>query len=89
MASKLDTSIKAAMDLIAGTMGLEYEVNDRFDKIARRIIEPKEDILFAVRQSFIQNISPKIVFVTNKRIIIMHPSFWYRYAGFNLFSPTT
>lgn len=47
-----------------------------------------EWVLVKFRQSYLSSISPDTVVLTNKRIIIIHNSFWGLYAGINLIEPT-
>ncbi len=47
-----------------------------------------EWVLMQLRQSYLSSISPDTIVLTNKRIIIVHNSFWGLYAGLNLIQPT-
>ncbi len=47
-----------------------------------------EKVLGSVRQSYISSLSPDTIVATNKRILVVHYSFWGLHARHNLFSST-
>ncbi|MDE1851740.1 MAG: PH domain-containing protein [Candidatus Micrarchaeota archaeon] len=52
------------------------------------ILAHDEKTIIEVKQSYLNSISPDRIIATNKRIIIVRPSFWGLYMGKNLMSPT-
>lgn len=47
-----------------------------------------ETLMMRLRQSYLSSITPDTLLLTNKRVIIIHNSFWGRYTGHNLMTPT-
>jgi hypothetical protein len=85
--TKLDEAIKEAIALLSPIPDKE-KVTEKFGEIIQKELEPDEKILFAVRQSYIHDIAPKLIVATNRKIMIVNPSLFYRYLGFNIFDPT-
>ncbi len=54
---------------------------------ASSLLEKGEEIKEAERQSLLSSITPCFFIATDKRIIIIHNTFWGLYAGRNLISP--
>lgn len=52
------------------------------------ILLPGETVLMATRQSYLASVSPSSIFVTDKRLIVVHNSFWGLYTGYNILSRT-
>ena len=53
-----------------------------------QFLHKNETVLMTLRQSYLSSISPDSVAVTDKRVIIIHNSFWGLYFGHNFISPT-
>lgn len=51
-------------------------------------LHKNESLLFKLRQSYLSSVSPDTVVLTDKRVVIIHNSFFGLYFGFNIFSPT-
>ena len=56
------------------------EVND--------FLLPGETVLMTSRQSYLSSVSPDRIYVTDKRLILIHHSFWGLYFGHNIFDAT-
>lgn len=55
---------------------------------ASEVLEVGETLLMTIRQSHLSSISPARLFITDKRMIVVHHSFWGLYAGVNLLNTT-
>ena len=55
---------------------------------ASEVLEVGENLLMTMRQSYMSSISPARLYVTDKRLIVVHHSFWGLYSGVNLLSTT-
>ncbi len=53
-----------------------------------RFLHKNETALMKLRQSYLSSISPDTIVLTDKRVIIIHNSFWGLYTGHNIISPT-
>jgi len=53
-----------------------------------KFVNKGETVLLKFRQSYFSSISPDAVILTNKRVIIIHNSFWGLYFNHNIMSPT-
>ena len=66
-----------------------FSIRKRITEEINTIISPSETIILVLRQSLISSIAPNAIVVTDRRIIIVHHSFWGLYLKFNLINPTT
>lgn len=57
-------------------------------RLIGHILSHDEKTLMEVKQSYLNSVSPDRIIATNKRIIIVRPSFWGLYLGRNVVSPT-
>ena len=57
--------------------------------LLRHMLYSDEETLLEVKQHTVQSISPIRVVATNKRLIVVYPSFWGLWTGYDLISPTT
>ncbi|MDE1823090.1 MAG: PH domain-containing protein [Candidatus Micrarchaeota archaeon] len=57
-------------------------------RLIGHVLAHDEKTIIEVKQSYLNSISPDRIIATNKRIIIVRPSFWGLYIGRNLLSPT-
>ncbi len=62
--------------------------SDRCMKLFSHVLNDDEWTVMEVRQSYLATISPDRVIVTNKRLIVIRPSFWGLWGGHNIMSPT-
>jgi hypothetical protein len=51
-------------------------------------LHQNENVLMRLRQSYFSSISPDRIFLTDRRVIIVHNSFWGLYLHFNIFNQT-
>ena len=65
-----------------------FSIKERITEEVNTIISPSETIVLVLRQSLLSSISPDAVVVTDRRVIIVHHSFWGLYLKFDLLSPT-
>ena len=65
-----------------------FSIKARITEEVNTIISPSETIVLVLRQSILSSIAPDAVVVTDRRVIIVHHSFWGLYLKFDLLSPT-
>lgn len=54
----------------------------------KQMLFSNERVLLTVKQSYLSGVSPDSIVVTNRRIILVHYSFWGLHFGHNLISRT-
>ncbi|MCL5008423.1 MAG: PH domain-containing protein [Candidatus Marsarchaeota archaeon] len=57
--------------------------------LLRHVLYRGEETLLEAKQHAFQSISPVRIVATDKRLIIVYPSFWGLWTGYDLISPTT
>ncbi len=65
-----------------------FSIRRRITEEINTIISPSETIVLVLRQSLLHSIAPSALVVTDRRIILVHHSFWGLYMKFDLISPT-
>jgi hypothetical protein len=65
-----------------------HKSHRRHHSIAKFYLEKDERVYLAARQSHFESITPTIILVTNKKVLIIRPSFWKLYFGFDLLHET-
>lgn len=68
--------------------GYKLTCSERCAQLINGILLKGEEMLFELRQSYLQSLSPSRIIATNKRLIIIRPSFMGLYAGHNFFHST-
>ncbi len=58
-------------------------------RMLKHILYKDEEILLEIKQSYLEALSPAMLVATNKRLIIIYPSFFGLYLGYDLVHPTT
>ena len=51
-------------------------------------LHKNENVLMKLRQSYLSSISPDTIILTDRRVVIVHHSFWGLYFNHNILSPT-
>lgn len=57
--------------------------------LLKHVLYSGEETLLETKQHGVQSISPVRLVATNKRLIVVYPSFWGLWTGYDLVSPTT
>jgi hypothetical protein len=65
-----------------------YVHSRRLRNILSHVFSKDEEMILRAKQSRLESVSPIRVVATNRRIIIVKPSFWGLYTGYDLSSPT-
>jgi hypothetical protein len=60
----------------------------RIKEEIKTVVSPSETVSLILKQSVLHSIAPSALVVTDRRIILIHHSFWGLYTKFNLMSPT-
>ncbi len=88
MASKIDLAIEYALKRVPPDPMPHGSVESRYMEILGSSMEKGERVLITARQSRFEAITPKMIVATNKKIIILTPSFWKLYMGNNVLGPS-
>lgn len=51
-------------------------------------LHKNENVLMKLRQSYLSSVSPDTIILTDRRVVIVHHSFWGLYFNHNILSPT-
>jgi hypothetical protein len=65
-----------------------FGIRARIREEMKTVVSPSETITLIIRQSLWHSISPSALVVTDRRVVIIHHSFWGLYTKINLISPT-
>ncbi len=65
-----------------------FSIRLRIREEMKTVISPSETITLIIRQSLWHSISPSALVLTDRRVVIIHHSFWGFYTKINLISPT-
>ncbi len=65
-----------------------FSLRLRIREEVKTVVSPSETVTLIVRQSIWRSISPSAMVLTDRRVIIIHHSFWGLYTKINLVSPT-
>ncbi|HUB92326.1 MAG TPA: PH domain-containing protein [Candidatus Saccharimonadales bacterium] len=63
---------------------MRYDPERKYRNIVKVVLAPNEHVVLGARQSYLETISPGIMLITNKRILIIKLSFWGLHFGHNL-----
>jgi hypothetical protein len=86
MNSKTDLIMEREKDFIKNNIkqGYEIHINKKYHKLAKWYLEANENMLLVTRQSHMEALTPLILIATDKKLIIMKPSFFGLHLGFNI-----
>ncbi len=65
-----------------------FSIRTRIREEIKTVVSPSETITLIIRQSLWHSISPSALVLTDRRVIIIHHSFWGLYTKINLINPT-
>lgn len=65
-----------------------FGIRTRIREEIKTVTSPSETITLIIRQSLWHSISPSALVLTDRRVIIIHHSFWGLYTKMNLLNPT-
>ncbi|MDE1860662.1 MAG: PH domain-containing protein [Candidatus Micrarchaeota archaeon] len=82
--SHIDLGLQKAIEKLKASGKYGHVHGPRCSSEIQRVLEPEEETILEVRQSHFRNISPERIIATNRRLIIVRPSFWGHYFGFNM-----
>ena len=86
--SVIDRGLERALAKLKATGEIGHVHSKRCMREISRVLSPDEETIMEIRQSHFRNISPERIVATNKRLIIVRPSFVGHYFGFDLFHHT-
>ncbi len=66
----------------------EHVHSQQCTNILRQVLHKDERIVLEAKQSHWEGITPSRIVATNKRLIMVRPSFWGLHTGHDLFTPT-
>ncbi len=90
MASRniIDRGLEKTLNKLKATGEFGHVHSERCLREISRVLSPDEETIMEIRQSHFRNITPERIVATNKRLIIVRPSFFGHYFGFDLFHHT-
>ncbi len=65
-----------------------FSIRERIREEIKTVVSPSETITLIIRQSLWHSISPSALILTDRRLILIHHSFWGLYIKINLINPT-
>ena len=65
-----------------------FSIRLRIREEIKTVVSPSETITLIIRQSLWHSLSPAALVLTDRRVVILHHSFWGLYTKINLISPT-
>jgi hypothetical protein len=65
-----------------------FSIRLRIREEMKTVISPSETIILIIKQSLWHSLSPSALVLTDRRVVIIHHSFWGLYTNINLISPT-
>jgi hypothetical protein len=65
-----------------------FNIRDRITEKINTVISTSETIVLVLKQSLMHSVAPDAVVITDRRLILIHHSFWGLYTKFDLISPT-
>ncbi len=65
-----------------------FSIRMRIREEMRTVVSPSETVTLIIRQSLWHSISPSALVLTDRRVVIIHHSFWGLYTKINLLTPT-
>lgn len=86
--SAIDRGLEKALIKLKATGKVGHVHSKRCMYEISRVLSSDEETIMEIRQSHFRNITPERIVATNKRLIIVRPSFFGHYLGFDLFHHT-
>lgn len=65
-----------------------FSIRLRVREEIKTVVSPSETVTLIIRQSLWHSISPSTLVLTDRRVVIIHHSFWGLYTKINLINPT-
>lgn len=86
--ANFDSAVKKAWETLQAE-GVQKHVHSKDClKMLKHVLHPKEETYIEAKQSAFETLAPTKVVATNKRLIVVKPSFWAIHIGYDLISPT-
>ena len=87
-AKDIETAIDEAVQFLPKNFTPRHEHSKRCYRVLQHILYEDEYTVLEAKQSLVKSLSPIRIVATNKRIILVNPSFSSLWLGYNLFTPT-
>lgn len=84
----LDSGLEIALARLKAKGDFGHVHSKRCIREICTVLTEGEETIMEIKQSHIRNITPERIVATNKRLIIVRPSFFGHYLGFDLFNHT-
>jgi hypothetical protein len=84
----IEVAIKEATQFLPKNFTTTHQHSKRCYRVLQHILYGNEVTVIEAKQSRLKSISPTRIVATNQRIIVVKPSFWSLWMGYNLFTPT-
>lgn len=87
--SSIDRGLEKALTKLKATGQYKPHIHgEKCLQEIRHVLAADEETIMEIRQSHFRNITPERIIATNKRLIIVRPSFFGHYFGFDLLRQT-
>ena len=87
-AKDIENAINEAVHFLPKHFTPRHEHSKRCYRVLQHILYDDEYTVLEAKQSLVKSLSPIRIVATNKRIILVNPSFSSLWLGYNLFTPT-
>lgn len=84
----VEAAINEAVKFLPKNFTPRHEHSKRCYRVLQHILYDDEYTVIEAKQSLIKSLSPIRIVATNKRIILVNPSFSSLWLGYNIFTPT-
>ncbi len=87
-AKDIETAINEAVQFLPKNFAPMHEHSKRCYRVLQHILYDDEYTVLEAKQSLVKSLAPIRIVATNKRIILVNPSFSSLWLGYNIFTPT-
>jgi hypothetical protein len=89
----MDTNLERALNSAIANLQQRkdykpHKHSERCMNVLRDVLGKDEQTILEIKQSLLMGLAPDRIVATNKRLIIVRPSFWKLYTGHNIIGPT-
>ncbi len=85
---RFDNAVKKAREVLSDEEIVKHQHSDTCRRLVKNVLYKDEELILEVKQRLFASIAPGRIFATERRLIIVKPSFWGLYVGKDLVSPT-
>jgi hypothetical protein len=83
--AKTESAVERAVKKAEQDPSNAYMLGKKYFRIMKEYLEPGEKVVLGARQSRLASLSPAVLLATNKKLVLLKPSFWRLHTGHILF----